>query len=320
MIVTLTPNPSIDMTFALESMLVPGHVHRLNAAVSVAGGKGINVAHAVLKAGVPTLALFPAQAQDRFVQLMQETGIPFQYCSVDEPVRVNTTLTSPDGTTTKLNGVGATLSAESVAALEAMVVEHAALAQWVVLAGSLPPGAPVDWYSQLVSLIHAYAPDTKVAVDTSDRPFKSLTDNIERSAPDLITPNSMELGQIVGIPGEILELEAVQGNFEPVVAAAQKLVARGVPEVMVTLGSAGAVLVDASAAFVASTSPLDVVSTVGAGDCTLAGYVMGRVRGLSAPDALAYGVGFGSAAVLLPGTMIPCPQQASEHEIELREL
>ena len=70
MILTLTPNPSIDATFQLTGTLIPGGVNRLSSATSVAGGKGINVSHAIYKAQHSTLAVFPAAAGDPFLSLL----------------------------------------------------------------------------------------------------------------------------------------------------------------------------------------------------------------------------------------------------------
>ena len=71
MIVTLTPNPSVDATLELGGPLEPGAVQRTVAYSHVAGGKGLNVSHAVHLAGAPTLALFPAANRDGFLSLVE---------------------------------------------------------------------------------------------------------------------------------------------------------------------------------------------------------------------------------------------------------
>ena len=82
---------------------------------------------------------------------------------------------------------------------------------------------------------------------------------------------------------------------------------RGVAAVLATLGGNGAVLVTADGAWHATPPPTHVVSTVGAGDSSLFGYILGDIRGLAAPDRLALAVAYGSAAAGLPGTTIPEP-------------
>ena len=92
-------------------------------------------------------------------------------------------------------------------------------------------------------------------------------------------------------------------------ACTPQLVDRGVGTVLATLGGNGAVLVTAEGAWHATPPPTTVVSTVGAGDSSLFGYLLGDIRGLSAPDRLALAVSYGSAAAGLPGTTIPLPSQ-----------
>ena len=79
--------------------------------------------------------------------------------------------------------------------------------------------------------------------------------------------------------------------------------------VLATLGGNGAVLVTPEGAWHATPPPTTVVSTGGAGDSSLFGYLLGDIRGLPAPERLALAVAYGSAAAGLPGTTIPLPTQ-----------
>lgn len=312
MIVTLTPNPSIDSTLALGEELHRGTVQRLESVTAVAGGKGINVAHAILLAGLDTLAVFPAGALDPFVPLVSDIGIPIATVTIPANVRTNTTVTEPDGTTTKLNGPGAFLSEQKLGSLEETLSDVITdQVSWVVLAGSLPPGAPLDWYARLTALIHRTRPGVRVAVDTSDAPLRELGGALDRTgaAPDLIKPNGMELGQLAGIDGQGLEDQARRGEFGEITAAATGLVERGIEQVLVTLGDAGAVLATAEGAWFSTSPRVDVASTVGAGDSALAGFVMASARGLPVEQRLIQAVSYGSAAAALPGTTIPRPDQ-----------
>jgi len=98
LILTLTPNPSTDLTLALGEQLQRDSVQRLQSVTSVAGGKGINVSNACTLAGVDTLALFPAAASDPFLELLKAINIRHQAIQNDGAVRTNTTITEPDGT------------------------------------------------------------------------------------------------------------------------------------------------------------------------------------------------------------------------------
>lgn len=318
MILTLTPNPSVDETVTLGETLERGAVHRVASTTSQAGGKGVNISRACVAAGEPSVAVLPARTDDPFVLELLGAGVDCRPVPTTAPVRVNITLAEPDGTTTKLNSRGAELSAEVVADLAASVARHARNAAWTVLAGSLPPGAPVDWYAALVASLAGTG--TRVAVDTSDAPLKALVDALPTSAPHLMKPNADELASFTGADAATLEEEP-----EAAAAAAYELVARGVDVVLATLGGNGAVLLERRAdgsvgAWHAAPPPTVVVSTVGAGDSSLFGYVLGDLRGLPADQRLALGVAYGSAAAGLPGTTIPLPDQVRPDLVAVRPL
>ena len=99
-------------------------------------------------------------------------------------MRVNLTISEPDGTTTKLNSPGAAASSATLDALAAALRDLADGADWLVLAGSLPPGAPDGWYADLVTDLRA---STRVAVDTSDAPLRAL---VERLGTDRRPPRT----------------------------------------------------------------------------------------------------------------------------------
>ncbi|PRQ10561.1 1-phosphofructokinase [Corynebacterium sp. 13CS0277] len=321
MILTLTPNPSTDQTLVLGEPLRRGAVQRLQSTIGTAGGKGINVSHACALAGLDTLALFPASGNDPFLKLVTEDSIPYQAVFFDGRVRTNITITEPDGTTSKLNGPGPELDHATIAKLEGLLVGAATAADWVVMAGSLPPGVPTDWYAQLVSELRSHLPHVKIAVDTSDAPLVALAASLDHGpGPDLMKPNGIELGQIAGVDGEELEARALEGDFAPVVAAAASLVDRGVTEVLVTLGAAGAVLVNAQGAWHAQPQRIEVVSTVGAGDSSLAGYVMARRGGADETKALQSAMAYGSTAASLPGTTIPAPDDIHPEDVTVTRL
>lgn len=307
MIVTVTPNPGIDRTVTLTSALTRGAVHRVSSVSSEPGGKGVNVARALTLADVETVAVLPASPGDPFLALLETTGVTAAPVPVGGAVRTNLTVTEPDGTTTKLNEPGAQLDGTAVDALTAAVLRRAETAEWVVLSGSLPPGAPDTWYADIVARLRDF--DCKVAVDTSEAPLAALAAAFEVAAPDLIKPNSEELAGLSGRSAIDMENAVQQGDPEPVVAAALELVRRGVGAVLATLGAAGAVYVDTDAAWIATPPPITPRSTVGAGDSSLAGYVRADVGGADAPDRLKMAVAYGSAAAGLPGSALPSPAE-----------
>lgn len=315
MIVTLTPNPSIDRTVGLTSHLERGAVLRAESVTSQAGGKGVNISRAAVAAGVPTIAVLPAEKDDPYVLELLRDGIDCRPERPVGPVRINLTITEPDGTTTKINSPGAVVDRAGLDRLEQALHQRAQHAQWVVLAGSLPPGAPAGWYAELVRDLAGTA--ARVAVDTSGEPLSALAEQVAAggAAPDLMKPNGEELASLTG--EDPTEVEA-----DPAAAAhaARALVAQGVGAVLVTLGGNGAVLVTADGAWAATPPPTTVVSTVGAGDSSLFGYLLGDLRGAPPAERLRLAVAYGSAAAALPGTTIPTPTHISPELVDVREL
>lgn len=300
MILTLTPNPSIDRTVTLTAPLARGQVQRVGSTTSQSGGKGVNISRAAVSAGIPSVAVLPAAKDDPFVIELLAAGIDCKAVRPAGDVRVNIAITEPDGTTTKLNSPGAEVGPEHLEAMADALLARAGGSAWTVLAGSLPTGAPARFYADLVTGLHRIG--ARIAVDTSDAPLAALVDALPASAPDLMKPNGEELASFTGTDPHLLEADP-----EAAAKAARTLVDRGVGAVLATLGAHGAVLVTGEGSWHATPPPTTVLSTVGAGDSSLFGYLLGDLRGLTAPERLGLAVAYGSAAAGLPGTTIPEP-------------
>lgn len=320
MILTFTPNPSVDVTLRLPSPLLPGEVNRAVEVQRVAGGKGVNVTHAIHKAGNASLALVPARQDDSFVALMNQARIPYEIVPMDNIIRINTTITDPSGDTTKVNGPGSPLKDSLLLRLEATLCVLAHDASWVVLAGSLPTDVPTDWYVTIMKALREELPGVKIALDTSDAPLQAVAQHLDDVAPNVMKPNTEELAQLTGLHREELEAAASRKDFAPLAEAARKVIARGVEELLITLGGDGALLVTADAAWWASTPDVTVQSTVGAGDASLAGYIMARRFEEPHQEALRQAVGYGSAAASLPGTTFPAAHEVVYDGITLQHI
>lgn len=302
MIVTVTANPSIDRAVRLDAPLEHGAVQRAVEAREDAGGKGVNVARALRSAGVDTLAIVPCGDDDPFRLLLEHEGVPLVRVPVDGRIRANLTVTDPDGTTTKINMPGPRLAEAEVAALIDAIATAAERAEWIVFAGSLPPGAGDDFYSVAIAAVRerwgARAP--KIAVDTSGPALERV---VAHARPDLIKPNEIELAELVG--------ETLTGNEDVIPVAARlarRIVPRSVGAALVTLGGDGALLVTAGDVLRAHAPHINVASTVGAGDSALAGYLIGAASGEDDAARLHRAVSYGAAAASLPGTQIPTPR------------
>jgi 1-phosphofructokinase len=274
-----------------------------------AGGKGVNVTRALHANGVASVAVLPVGGHEgnQLLGLLQEQELRVRTVPITGAVRANVTIAEPDGTTTKFNEPGPVLTLAEIDRLAVKVIETARErhCEWAVLAGSLPPGVPLDLYADLVRELHAAG--VRVAVDC-DGPLLQAT---LAAGPDLVKPNRRELAEATG-----LEVRTP----EDAVAAAHALIGAGAGAVLASLGSRGAVLVDPAGGATAHHASSVVGaprSTVGAGDASLAGFLAGGAHG---PDALVEAVTWGAAAESLPGSRMPGPADLDRRAVTVTEL
>jgi 1-phosphofructokinase len=306
-ILTLTANPSIDRTVDLSAPLVRGAVQRATHVVQEAGGKGVNVSRALAMSGTSTLAVLPGDDDDPVLTGLRAVSVPFRNLPIGTALRTNTAITEPDGTTTKINEPGPELSSDDLEDLLAVVVAESDGADWLVLAGSLPPGVPATFYTRITAAVRetygSSAP--RVAIDSSGEPLIEAAAGVP--APDLLKPNAEELSELTGL-GTGDELEQ---DFELAAKACAVLITAGVGAVLATLGSKGALLVTNAGAWHAVHPPVTARSTVGAGDSALAGYLLAHSAGELPENCLRQAVAHGSAAAALPGSTVPSLDQTT---------
>lgn len=304
MIVTVTANPSIDVTLTTASFEV-GEVNRATSVRRDPAGKGVNVSRALALNGVETTAIFPADAStgNELASRLAAQGVTSASAPIGEPIRTNITVVDAStGRTTKINEPGPTLSGAESESLTTLIAEHLSQSpSWIVASGSLPPGIDDDFYARLGAL--AVSVGTSLAVDTSG---PALARVIESGTATLVKPNLEELEELLG-----RTLETV-GD---VVSGARGILTLPGSRALVSLGESGALLVTAQSSWWAGAPRVVPLSTVGAGDSTLAGY-------LSADDAdegerLATAVAWGTAAVRLPGSEAPGPDSISRGDVSV---
>ncbi|MFD8727893.1 1-phosphofructokinase [Streptomyces sp. NPDC059611] len=290
MILTVTPNPSLDRTYELPD-LVRGTVLRATADRVDPGGKGVNVSRAVAAAGHRTVAVAPMGGPEGalLARLLGEHGIEAAGVPVTGSTRINVTLVEPDGTLTKINATGPELSAAEAEDVLEAVRARSAHADWIACCGSLPRGLPPQWYAELVARSHRAG--ARIALDTSGAALTAAL----REGPDVIKPNAQELAEAVGRP-----LATVGDALK----AAEELRERGARAVLASLGADGQLLVEEGGAYFATARVATVRSNVGAGDASLAGFLTAGGQG---PQALASAVAHGAAAVQLAGSLMPTP-------------
>ncbi len=312
MIVTLTPNPSLDRTLYL-TRLVPDAVNQVQRTLSEPSGKGVNVSVALRRCGYATRAVLPVggAAGAQLVALLDAAGV--EQCDVpaEVAIRSNISLVEADGTTTKINEAGPRLEPAVVAALLDAALAAAQPGDWVALCGSWPDGFDADVVHTLLD--RCQAAQVSTALDTSGVGLRAIvgtggassmggTGGMGRAGgalgtamPTVVKPNSHELADLTG--ARLLTLGDV-------LDAGRQLVARGVATVLVSLGSDGAVLLERDGPELWGRAAVpQVANTAGAGDAFLAGYLLAADRGASAADRLASALRLGASAVQAEGTL-----------------
>lgn len=304
MILTLTPNPSLDLTYELDE-LTRGEVQRAGSMSVEAGGKGINVSRNLIANGADSRAVAPVggPSGEQFLSLLEGSGIDLVRVPVEEPVRMNVGVVENEGVVTKINAAGPRLSEEELDRVLTETTSAAQGAAWLAACGSLTPDAPTDFFARVVAV--GREAGCRVAVDSSGPPMQAALEE----GPDLIKPNLEELSEIVGRD---------LATFGDVLEAAKEVRAGGVGTVLVSLGADGAVLLDEEGALHADTPPFTPRSTVGAGDSLLAGFLFAaESRAGDRKAALTEAVAWGAAAARLPGSRGPAPEDLDRGAVNL---
>ncbi|MEU6973250.1 1-phosphofructokinase [Kitasatospora aureofaciens] len=297
MIVTITPNPSLDRTYELPT-LTPGEVNRAAHDRLDPGGKGVNVSRALTAAGHRTTAVLPlgGLSGGLLSDLLRRQGIDVAAVTIAGDTRINVSIAEDGGGLTKINAVGPELSAAESAALLALVRDTQRIGRgtgngvdWLACCGSLPRGLAPEWYAQLVAQVHSGG--ARIALDTSGPALLAALS----ARPDVVKPNREELAEAVG-----RQVTTVGDAVD----AAGELRKRGAQQVLASLGADGMLLIAEEGSWFGSAPVAAVRSDVGAGDASLAGFLG---AGGTGPEALAAALAHGAAAVQLPGSVMPTP-------------
>lgn len=272
MIVTVTPNTALDVTYTVDG-LRPGDVHRVREVRHRAGGKGVNVARVLHTLGADVRAVFTAGGSTgaAVVGDLAAAGIPAGVVPIGGETRRTTTVLAGDGSVTLLNEPGPRLTGDEWQALAAAV--RSRKPEVLVCSGSLPPGA--GGYAGLFG-------DAPSILDTSG---EALLAGLA-GKPSVVKPNADELREVTGLS-------------DPV-AAANELRKAGAGAVVVSLGPEGLLAVTGSGIWHAAPSTVLSGNTTGAGDAVVAALALGLSRVEPWPDILRRAVALSGAAVLGP--------------------
>lgn len=296
MIYTITISPAIDYVVHLEE-LIPGATNRSEKEEYYFGGKGINVSIILKELGIDSKALgfvsgFTGYALE---DGLREEGIHTDFVHLASGItRINIKIKSAEET--EINGQGAIASKED---FDKLVEKLSKLAKddILVLSGSIPAALPQDTYTRLLGIVNQK--EVLVILDAAGELLLSALPQ----RPFLVKPNIDELKDLFG--EEVRPLEG-----------AKRLQVLGARNVIVSLGSKGAVLLtEEGDIHTCGTCNGQVLNTVGSGDSMVAGFVAGYVKSKDYQYALELGSAAGSATALSPGL-------AKREEIEncLKEL
>ena len=302
MIVTVTLNAALDRTLSVPIFQL-GHRHRANDALTLAGGKGINVARALKRLDVPVVAMGLAGGRTgtRLVEELTSEAILNDFVRIAGESRTSTAVVDPTaGTHTEINEWGPKATEQELEMLLEKLQYIARSADMVVLAGSLPRSVRDDWYAGAIRELNRRG--VRVALDAEGEPLRHGLD----AEPFLVSPNQREAEGIVD-----QELE----DDEDFVMALDTLADLGAQNVVITMETGAFARVREGRRvrrFRATAPHVEPVSKVGTGDVLLAQWIAAMLDERSAEDALRLAVAAGTASCLEVGAGRFEPREAAQ--------
>ncbi|CAN5452923.1 1-phosphofructokinase [soil metagenome] len=282
MILTVTLNAATDRSVAVPSFRL-GRRHRAVESRTVAGGKGVNVARALKLLGRPVIAtgLAGGPTGTRVLERLAEESILNDFTRIAGDSRTNLAVVDPTtGEQTEINERGPEVTPEEIDRFVEKLLYLAQGATICVLAGSIPPGVDNGVYARLIGELRGLGVVT--VLDTDGEQMRAGL----RAGPAIVAPNAREAEEAVGHEFN---------DPDDLWLGLNGLTEMGAGEAIITRnwGCAAVVGVDRRR-YEVEVDRLEPVSTVGSGDCFLAGYVAALYEGASPRDCLAYGVACGA--------------------------
>lgn len=305
-IYTLTLNPAYDV-HAMAAELFLGHENLADISSCQAGGKGVNISRALHNHGVDNTAVIILGKDNcaAFKEELKATGLNCLLLERPGRIRENLTIHCTQGAETRISFRG--FAVENDVLLEIsrkMEVDHETI---VTFTGSVPMG--IDRRAVLTFLYTLSDQGAKLVLDS-----KSLTlEDIYALSPWLIKPNQEEISAYFGS-----QIESPEQALEKATAFAQ----HGVTNVMVSLGAQGAMLIRGEKSYIAQPPNVDVVSTIGAGDSSIAGFIAASLERKDPEDCLRTAVAYGTAACLTAGSLPPLSRDTARilPEVKIMEI
>ena len=289
MILCVTLNAAIDKTIVVDDYQI-NHIHRPSKVISLAGGKGCNVARVLAKLGTSCAVTgwVGGHAGAFIAEGLSKEGVSPHFVRVSGESRECISVVDPQkGTVTEVYERGKPVSKEEQAQFIQTFQGLLPQALLVALCGSLPSEVPEDFYATLIQLCNYQR--VPVFLDTSGAPLKL---GLQGGHVALVKPNLKELSALVG-----REIEQLEG----VIIEAKRLAKALKTILVVSLGDGGAVLVSDEKVVRAMPVAVNAVSAVGSGDAMLAGLAIGFLQRNGQEEMLKLGSALGTANTLRLG-------------------
>jgi 6-phosphofructokinase 2 len=290
MIYTITLNPALDRTIWIQKVR-DDVSNRILEEKSFAGGKSVDVSKVLKNLGVDNIALgFVGGFAGRELEgrLLNE-GIETDFVRVSGETRTNIIIHETDtGKQLAFNARGPEIKPDELMQFIEQL-ERLPCGEVVAIGGSIPLGVSPEIYRKIINLVKKC--QVKVVLDVDG---EALRQGI-KALPNVIKPNIHELSELAG-----RELK----GLDDVVSAARSINQQGVEIVLVSMGAKGILLVSDGQQYLAVPPNVNVESTIGAGDSSVAGFVFGLVQGRDLKQCLIYAVAAGTATTLRQGTAL----------------
>jgi len=301
MIITVTLNAALDRTLTVPNFQL-GHRHRASAGLTLAGGKGINVARTLKALDVPVVAtgLAGGRTGTRIVEELTTEAILNDFVRIADESRTSTMVVDPTGgTSTEIYEWGPQVSRDELDMLLEKIAYLARAADLIVLAGSLPRGVDPGFYAEAIRELARRR--VRAVLDTEGEPLRLGVE----AEPWLVSPNQREAESLVGQEFH---------DEEDFLMALDTIAELGARNVLIGHGAGAFALFREerrSRRFEANIPPVEPVAPAGAGDAMLAGYLAARIAEAPLEEAVRSAVATGAAATLQVGGGRFDPRQVS---------
>ncbi|HEL1205445.1 TPA: tagatose-6-phosphate kinase [Streptococcus equi subsp. zooepidemicus] len=267
MILTVTLNPSIDISYPLE-VLALDRVNRVEAVQKTAGGKGLNVTRVLAETGQAVVAtgFIGGKLGDFVIHQLQEQGISNQFFKIKGETR-NCIAVLHEGMQTEILEAGPYIDMDEAEGFLNHMSIIAKQFDVLTFSGSLPKGLAAHYYQDLITMARAYG--SKVVLDCSGAPLKAVLAGKDK--PTVIKPNLEELEDLIGQPVTLDEERLISLLSQPLF--------EGIEWVIVSLGAQGAFAKHHNRFYRVTIPKIEVVNPVGSGDATVAGIAWALAEG-----------------------------------------